>query len=69
MRINELSNSENIAIASQTDVDAGYNTEERAEIKKVPNFLAKCFELVSVSAFSLCLLLIYSCRILLITLP
>lgn len=56
MRINELSNSENIAIASQTDVDAGYNTEERVEIKKVPNFLAKCFELVSVSAIILCLL-------------
>ena len=58
MKYNELSNSENLAFASQTDVDAGYNTEERAEIKKVPNFLAKCFELVSVSTKSLSQLLI-----------
>ena len=37
--------------ASQTDVDAGYNTDERNEIKQAPNFLAKTYELVNVSIF------------------
>lgn len=41
--------SSRIGIESQTDIDAGYNTDERKEIKQVPNFLLKTFEIVNVS--------------------
>ena len=50
-KINEVSNvSSPLMLGSQTDIDAGYNTEERNEIKQVPNFLAKTYEIVNVSS-------------------